>query len=335
MVALKDIAKETNFSINTVSLALRGVKRISPETMAFIKETAISMGYRPSRAALSLRNNENFDIAVVVPKFSLKSINEIFSGIQECFFKTPYRISLYFESDFFEIDKCGIDTMAVFKERPSACVMVRTKIAAALASKLKCENIPFVNIAVDKEELGDSVHINYEQGVYDSIKYMADHGCRKIIYIGRHNESKTGRKTGYIRAIKKLKRKNFILTANAIGIDAIYQEGMNMARKIATMKPRPDGIQAFNDTLAAGLLAGFHSVGLKVPENISIVGFDDSSIAPLTYPRLTSIALPGREAGIAAGKILQQRLSNGKKLQEKNKNLWKEFSTKLVVRESA
>ncbi|HEY3379480.1 MAG TPA: substrate-binding domain-containing protein, partial [Armatimonadota bacterium] len=163
----------------------------------------------------------------------------------------------------------------------------------------------------------------------EAIHYLARQGRRRIAYLGQAHS--ITRLAGYYRALAELGISPLLIEVDDRD-DEQFSAARDAARRFAELSPRPDAVQAYSDVMALGFIAGLHDLGISVPGEVAVIGFDDRRMAEVSWPLLTTVAQPSREVGVLAGKILLKKIAQEMRPPEG----WTQtLPTRLVVRESA
>jgi LacI family transcriptional regulator len=322
MSSLKDIAKSAELSINTVSRAIRGSGYVSEDAREKVMRIADELGYRPNRAARSLRFSKNFEIAVI-SFFGANSntgdqlMMEKFVGIKRRLATSGYEMNLHFldiNSDFESVNLKLLEDIA--GQNPDGIIVIGDgELCKSIYRLMDTKKIPAVLISYDVIPKMDCVYIDRLQGVGDAVHYLAAKGRSKIAFAG-FSGTCCNRILGYRKAIKELGLKGIIFRESSYSgddLERIFALGVAMSKRILGVKARPDGIIAYSDYLAAGLIAGLRESGVGIPEEIAVVGFDNRELAAFTNPGLTTIAQPNFKAGELAAEMLLDKISKPRK----------------------
>jgi LacI family transcriptional regulator len=337
MSGLKDIALRTQLSMNTVSRALRGQGYVSAESARKVLSVAAELGYRPSRAARSLRFKRNFKI-VVIGMLSPDSkgdqlMLEKIAGIKRQLTDAGYEMILTF---FYTGEQYAKDNLQQLDdltgENPDGIIIIGdTENLNFIYSEIEHREIAAVMISYDAVPGIDCVYIDREEGVYTAVRYLFECGRRNIAFAGYTNVV-CNRIKGYRRAVADLglKEKIFVMREKPQTLEDIYNLGMEQAEDIMRSSPVPDAIVAYSDYLAAGLLSGFRRLSVKVPEEIALIGFDNRELSLFTSPPLTTVSQPCLLSGEKAAEIVLQKINGnitGSRFTER-------IEMQLVVRQS-
>ncbi len=307
MVGLKDVARDTGLSIRTVSRVMTGKGAVSERALAKVMESATRLGYRPNRAARSLKLNQSYEVTVI-----LSGIDELFMEkvyfMEKALRESGYWVSLLMAESGAESSN---DIPAIIEEaldRRPAAIVIRGGIEREIA-KIEDSGIPY--LLIDSMYSYDSVNINRSQGVYDAVKYLHSTGRRKIAYAGMgepENQANMSRLPGYIKAINELRLFPEMLSGNTVLSAEQFENGRYVAHQI-DLERSPDAIIAYSDFMAMGLLAGFYDRKIRVPDQIAVVGFDDRPAASRSAPPLTTVRQPNKEVGLKAAEIILKKIA--------------------------
>lgn len=326
-VTIKDIAKLANVSHTTVSRALNDSPYINEETKAKIKELAKELNYVPNYSAKSLVLLKSYVIGVFFSSISEGTsdtfFHEIVKGVNKVMDK-EYNLVIRGIDDYknsHPIDKRNFDGIIVVSQSKNDDKFIQTVIE---------KNIPTVviNRFIENEGLVNIVP-NDTKGAYDAVTHFIKNNHKKIAMIegNKEFESNVYRKSGYLKA----------LYDNSISINEEYiisgrynmQSGYENMKKLLELKDRPTAVFCANDDIGVGAMKAITEEGLKVPDDISIIGFDDSNFCNYVTPQLTSV----RKDSITMSQYGGTNLLNI----IKNKEVDKErvyIESKLVVRKT-
>ena len=329
---LADIAKKANVSKMTVSRVISGKGQVSKETSKRIKKIINDFGYQPNLIARSLASNRSMIIGVIIPKieqmFFDNYIAQILSGVTDVAMQNDYRIMLC----PIEIEKSKkFEYLNIARSRLfDGMILLKTKFNDPNIPALTEKKYPFVLVSHKR----DSKKINFvdsenEKGAHLAMKHLYDLGHRDIAFVAGIMEETNGidRFNGYKDAIRDLGltyRREWVIYGD-FNKEKAYVE----SKKLFTTAKKPTAIFCSDDYMAIGVMERIKEMGLKVPNDIAIIGFDDIEIAAYVKPELTTIRQPIYELGKTATKILLDHINNDQK-----KIVHKFLNVELIKRNS-
>ncbi len=332
-VRLKDIARELGVSTITVSKALRSRPDISLETRARVLEKVKEMNYRPNLAARALVTGRTSMIGLVAPSLVHPFFSYLARGLQGVLRKSGYTLVMSSSEEDVKLERQAIEQLIA--RRVDALLVASIQHGPEIFRRVEESGIPY--ILIDRGMAGleaNFVGVNDEQVGRIATEHLLQAGCRTIAHIGRTGVSSTlGRQEGYKQALARhrlgggpayiVRRKAADATSEAAGFRA--------ARELLALTPRPDGIFCYNDAAAIGAMKAIMDSGLRVPEDVALVGcgnyhFDDFLRVPLT-----SVDQQNVQIGERAGRLALRLVKAKKALPPKTILL----EPKLVVRRSS
>ncbi len=319
---IKDVAKKAQVSTATVSLVMGGHPRISPQTIRKVKKTIKELGYVPSKSARDLVSRKTGNIGfVLTDDHFLRTepfYTQIFLGTEFAVRQLPYYILLAtIPSNFSEGD--ALPRFVV--ERNIDGLIIAGKVRSLFLERLKSYNFPVVMIDFLATQIGhSSVLIDNQDGAFQATNYLISLGHKDIAFLGAEFEhpSIKERYQGYKNALEQNK-----LAFNEgllVLIDAIIskESGYKAAKEVHLKKIPFSGIIACNDAMAIGAMQYFKDVGVNIPEELSIVGFDDIDSDIYQNPPLSTISVPkidmGQEAIQLIVQIIEKKIKSHKKI---------------------
>ena len=305
---IKDIARLASVSHSTVSRALRNSSLVDPKTTQKIQRIARKAGYRASAVARGLVTQETRTIGVVVTTIADPFVSEVLSGIEETANRHGYSVFLAESNTDSERE---IKAVQSFAERWVDGIVVTSSRVGSLHFELLSEmQVPIV--LVNNQRPGASAHsvmIQNREGSRQAVQHLMRLGHRRIAYIRDKfgYESDAERLAGYRTA---LRQGGIALSKELIVCgDGKAEGGMFAMRSLLGLEEPPTAVFCYNDMTALGALRCIHDERLQVPQDISVVGFDDLFIASYTSPRLTTVRQPRRQLGQLAMESLLRSMS--------------------------
>ncbi len=311
---LRDIAKELNVSISTVSRALQDNPRISVKTKKKVLELARQYNYFQTKHVNPFLSKKINAIGVIVPGIKYHLYAMAISGIEKVLEKHHLQIIICQSNESYAREK--ILVKGLMEAGVSGFIV-------SLASKTKefdhflevIENkvpLVFFNRLCDEVD-ADKVVIDNFKAAFDATQHLIDVGCSRIAYIGgpKFLQISLTRLLGYKQA---LANENIPINEAFIESSDFTREGnLNAARKLLYAPKHPDGILAFSDQVAIGAMLAAKERGLRMPEDIAIIGFNNEPLSEFLEPTLTSVEQPSYEMGVQAAQLIIERIANSEK----------------------
>jgi DNA-binding LacI/PurR family transcriptional regulator len=304
---IKDIAKELEISVSTVSRALKDYPGISSETKRKVKEVAEKLNYRPNAIALSLRNSRSYTIGVIIPEVVHFFFSTVISGIEAVANSRGYNVILTQTNEKFDREKSSINTMLSNQIDGFMISFSKETVDFDHFSKLLDQKYPIVFFdRVPDIPQAINVIVDDYQGAFDATTHLLSQGYDSIVHLAGPKNLKIcyERERGYRDA----------LTTNGISINEEFiiecllgtlEESKEITHKLLDRSiEKPNAIFANNDIVAVGAMMACKEAGLKIPEEIGIVGFSNWQICSMLEPSLTSVYQPGFEIGKMATELL-------------------------------
>ncbi|HDR88867.1 MAG TPA: LacI family transcriptional regulator [Bacteroidetes bacterium] len=308
-VTIKDIARELGVSPSTVSRALKDHPDISAETKKAVKELAEKYHYQPDAIALSLRSRQTRTIGVVIPEVVHHFFSSVISGIEDVAYHAGYQVMITQSNENYEREVRSIE--ALLNSRVDGILVSISKYTNHFnhLQKVLEEGVPLVFFDRACEEMEvDRVVVDDYFGAFRAVEHLIKMGCRRIAHFGSAQLLAIAQQRlhGYINALKEYDMK--VDERLIIQCDTLPQ-ALKMTGKVLDLSDPPDAIFAINDLTAAGAMKVIKERGLRIPEDIAIVGFTNGQIAHLTDPPLTSVEQHGYDMGREAARMLLDRLT--------------------------
>lgn len=328
-VTINDIARLAGVSKKTVSRVLNDHPLVNAETRKRIKQIMQEHGYRPDPQARGLALRRTFLIALAYDNPNPQYVVNMQRGILDTFEGTNYQLVLH------PVDRTSPDHLQrlqdfVDNHRPAGVIMPPSVSEdQEIAEMLKERNCPYVRIAsLVLDDAHSMVRTHDAEGAAQAARHIASLGHRKIAHIHGPKlfRSAHERMGGFVRGLAE-----FGLELDpALTIEAGYtfDSGERAGIQLLSRKDRPTAVFTGNDEMAFGVYSAARKSGLSIPDDLSVVGFDDTPMANRISPGLTTVQLPIREMGRQAAEILLKRLSD---VQVKTSP---EFQPEIVIRDS-
>ena len=333
-VTLKDVAEHAGVSQMTVSRVLNRGSIVSEATKSQVHKAIEELNYRPNIIARNLAGGSSYFIGMIYANPSTNYLSELLIGALNKCRSDGHHLLL---EDIEPTDDTGDfdDLLRQLRSANLNGVVITPPFSEdqALLETLRRENIPSVSIGFRNEEDVDlGICIDDEQAAFDVISYLSEQGHTRIGCVKGLEDDAFARRRfrGYKAGLDSLSLE-YSDTWVAAG-DYTYRSGMDAALAILNSPNPPTALFAINDDMAAGAIAACLQKGLKIPEDISIVGFDNSSIAGAIWPKLTTVNQPISDMAARAVALLVDHLKSARTTYNK-KNIV-QFSHSIVERET-
>ena len=328
--SLKDLAKELGVSIATVSRALRNSPEIGAEMQEKVKALAKKLNYRPNPFAQSLRKEAPRVIGVVVPNLVTHYYAAVLDGIEDEARKSGYSVISANTHEDSEREVQAIDNfISLHVEGIIACLAQSTTDYKHF-EEISQMSIPLVFFG--RTCLSDkfsSVTANGDVAAQEATQHLIDTGSRRIAFIGgpNHLDMVRRRKHGYLEAL----RENRIpIERELVVCEKIdYDWALEATKRLLDMENRPDAILAFNDIITFAAFSAIKDKGLRIPEDVALIGFTDDVHAQYVTPRMSAIEDQSHEMGMEACRLLLKNIGGDQKIYKKI------VPQKLVIRDTS
>ncbi len=331
-ITIKDIATELNISASTVSRALQDHPALKKETKDAVKALAKKWNYRPNSMALNFLRQTSSTIAVIVPDITSYFFSATVTGIQDIMASTKYNIMICVSNESFEEEALIIEKLSQVQIAGVLIAPASTTVNFDHIKTLQKNNIPLVIFDRDCKGLeAHKVLVDDYSGAFEAVDYLIKSGCKKIAHITGDSNLSTNnyRLQGYIDALKKNNLpviQDFIIHAKGFK----HEDGIAPTEKLLKSKNVPDAIFAVNDRLAVSAMRTAKKLKFKIPEDISIIGFDDEPHSAYFTPALSTVWQPVYSMGMLSARILLHDINReeGEDFELRHEV----FKTELVIR---
>ncbi|WP_263862215.1 DNA-binding transcriptional regulator CytR [Vibrio panuliri] len=329
MATMKDVAQLAGVSTATVSRALMNPEKVSSATRKRVEDAVLEAGYSPNSLARNLRRNESKTIIAIVPDICDPYYTEIIRGIEDAAMEHGYIVLLGDSAQQKKRENSFVNL--VFTKQADGMLLLGTDLPFDV-SKPEQKNLPPMVMACEfapELEL-PTVHIDNLTSAFEVVNYLTQLGHKRIAQISGPQDAALCqfRQQGYLQA---LRRAGISMNPSySIHGNFSFEDGAKAVRQLLTLPEPPTAIFCHNDAMAIGAIQEAKRLGLRVPQDLSVVGFDDIQFAQYCDPPLTTISQPryeiGRQAMLMMLEILRGHdVRTGSRLLETN----------LVVRKSA
>jgi LacI family transcriptional regulator len=330
MTTIRDVARRAGVSTMTVSRVINGSGYASPETRKRVQQAVGELGYVPNAVARHLRSRRTKTIALVLSDITNPFFTTIARGVEDAAARRGYAV-MFANTDESESEE--IQYLRMLAQRQIDGVLLVPAGSSGESFRLmRAQSIPVVVLdrRVSARHI-DEVRCDSEHGAYQLVHYLIDLGHRRIAMIsGRRNISTSvDRVAGYERALTEA---GIEVDPDLVRYDSFsLRAGYERAKEILTVSPRATAIFAANNFIAFGALRALRESGLRVPDDMSLVTFDDLPDDWHDDPLLTVLAQPAYDVGRQAAELLLDRLEG----RDKSKRRVILLPGELIVRRSS
>jgi len=322
-VTIKDVAKYAEVSVATVSRVLNNNGYVNIETEQKVVEAIQALNYKPNAIARSLYNKKTKTLGLIVPDITNPFFPELARAVEDITNKNGYTLLLYNSDEEAEKEKNYLEDL---QQKYVDGVILATN--SLTKQQLSEYNMPIVVLDRPVEDNIPTVIAKNYEGARVATQYLKDIGCQNIAHIKgpENNINAIRRYHGYLDEVKN---ESWFHQGLVVSGEYHMSTATQIAKELLEQYPSIDGIFAGNDVMAVGAIKAAHQLGRKIPEDLSIIGFDGITLGEMTIPELTTIAQPIYYMGELAAKILIE-LVEGKQIEQS----YYELDVDLVVRES-
>lgn len=308
---ITDIANELGVSPSTVSRSLNGHPAISDKTKKAVLRLARKKNYQPNLLALNLLQKRTNTIGVIVPEITGYFFSSVINGIQDLVQTEGINIIIGQSNESYKEEKRIVQTfLSINVDGFLISPSLKTKKFDHLKSLVN-NNIPLVIFDRDCEGLDniDKVFVDEYSGALSAVEYLIKSGCKRIAHIAGKQTLSTARHR--LQGYKDALEKNNVPFHDAYVVETSGfkpEHGIKATKKLLSLPEPPDAIFTINDGVAIGAMYIIKDLGIKIPEEISIIGFDDSPHSSYFKPSLSTVWQPTYEMGMLSARILLKRI---------------------------
>lgn len=328
---IKDLAKELKLHHTTISRALRNHPDVNEKTREMVLEAARKYNYVPNSFAKSLRSSKSKTIVVMVPVIKNFFFSEVLGVIIDLAFQAGYSVMINQSNEDGEMELQNLD--AIMKNRVAGVIASVANVKANKDNYLQLKKLGIPVVLFDRffeDEDFSKVVINNYQGAFEATEYLVNSGRKSIaFYLGQEdNPVFQERYHGYLDALDKHKipvNSDLIICG---GID--LEDGIELINKIIATNTETDALLCAVDMVALGVISGSRELGIHIPDDLALIGFDNEPAGRIIRPALTTVAQPVDKIGKTAFDLLLLNINHKAQQSEII-----ELKMELIKRESA
>ncbi|MEC4588505.1 catabolite control protein A, partial [Bacillus safensis] len=308
-VTIYDVAREANVSMATVSRVVNGNPNVKPTTRKKVLEAIDRLGYRPNAVARGLASKKTTTVGVIIPDISSIFYSELARGIEDI--ATMYKYNIILSNSDQNTDKELHLLNTMLGKQVDGIVFMGGNITDVHVEEFKRSPVPIVLAAsVEEQAQTPSVNINYEQAIYDSVQLLVEKGHKRIAFVsGPMSEpiNSVRKLAGYKRALEEAGIA-FDDTLVAEG-DYSYDSGIEALAHLLEQSDKPTAVIAATDEMALGVIHGAQDRGVSIPEDLEVIGFDNTRLSLMVRPQLTTVVQPTYDIGAVAMRLLTKLMN--------------------------
>ena len=312
MVSIREVAKRAGVSPATVSRVINGTANVDPAKKERVLTVIEETGFKPNELARALFKKSSKIIGVIVPNIENAFFSELARAIEEEAYQNNYRILLCNSQNDTEKELLNIQTLSQL-QADGIIIMTNSE---GLAGKIGDCSVPFVILDRKIEGLNEIAFIeaDHYKGGRMAMEHLLRCGCKNVVCMRGPQKFSSGQQRflGY----QDVCRENG-LKEQWLDCDYDYEEGLHAAEKLLREYPDVDGILACNDMVAIAAYKILLNKGLRVPEDVQLMGFDNIRFSRLFAPEFSTIIQPIREMGTLAVQVIV-RYANGEPIRKEN-----------------
>ncbi|SIT85378.1 catabolite control protein A [Edaphobacillus lindanitolerans] len=306
-VTIYDVAREANVSMATVSRVVNGNPNVKPATRKKVKEAIDRLGYRPNAVARGLASKKTTTVGVIIPDISKGFYAELARGIEDIATMYEYNIILSNSDQKEDKEIRLLETM--LGKQVDGIVLMSDAVTPALREEISRSSVPVVLAGtVDPEGLIPSVNIDYKGAAREAVSKLIGNGHKEVAFVSGPFNTVINRDfllEGYKEALEEA---GIALDEGLVfELDDSYDAALEAWHAIDR---RPTGVFAGSDELAIGVIHGALDAGLSIPEDVEVIGFENTKLARMVRPRLTSVVIPLYDIGAVSMRLLTKYMSN-------------------------
>jgi LacI family transcriptional regulator len=328
LATIKDVAKVAGVSVSTVSRVINKSGYVSNEADTNVRKAMTKLNFSPSGVARGLVSGMTSTVGLLIPDVANPFYADIVRGIEDSAIQNGFATILCNYDWKIEREKMYLEKLRQSRVDGIILAGSRSKVEDLLNL---IGDVPFVVIDRRENPIGGSVWMDNEVGGRVATRHLIDIGCKRIAHLSgpKLSPSALGRKKGFLLEVEERKLKGLEISGEVYQGDYRYEGGYNLAIDLLSKKDRPDGIFAANDIMAIGVIQAAQTLGLSIPEDLAVIGYDNIPMGEYIFPKLSTIDQPAYLMGHTSWEMLHNLMSSDKRSHQEI-----EFVPKLVVRQS-
>ncbi len=308
-ITIYDVAREANVSMATVSRVVNGNPNVKPSTRKKVTEAISRLGYRPNAVARGLASKKTTTVGVIIPDISSIFFSELARGIEDI--ATMYNYNIILSNSDQNKDKEFHLLNTMLGKQVDGIVFMGGNISEEHVEEFKRSPVPIVLAAtLERSKQIPTVNINYKQAAYDAVSGLLENGHTDVAFV-------TGPMHDLINLEEKLEGYRKALKSKGIEYrgeyvvegDYTYDSGIEAYDKLSELAEMPTAVFVATDEMALGVIHGAQDSGKNIPNDIEVIGFDNTRLATMVRPQLTTVVQPTYDIGAVAMRLLTKLMN--------------------------
>jgi len=304
-----DVAREAGVSMATVSRVVNGNPNVKPSTRKKVLEAIERLGYRPNAVARGLASKKTTTVGVIIPDISSIFFAELARGIEDI--ATMYKYNIILCNSDQNKDKEIHLLNTLLGKQVDGIVFMGGKITEEHVEEFKRAAVPIVMAAtVDMNEEVPSVNIDYQNAVYEAVSHLLEKGHSSVAMVtGPLEDPINGyyKFNGYRKALEEQGKK--VDESQVFVGEYTYDSGIEAIESFLDSGNKPSAVFVGTDEMALGVIHGAQDRGLSVPEDLEVIGFDNTRLATMVRPTLSTVVQPMYDIGAVAMRLLTKLMN--------------------------
>ncbi|SHF79881.1 catabolite control protein A [Ornithinibacillus halophilus] len=307
-VTIYDVAREANVSMATVSRVVNGNPNVKPTTRKKVLATIERLGYRPNAVARGLASKKTTTVGAIIPDISSIFFAELARGIEDI--ATMYKYNMILSNSDQNKDKEIQLINAMLEKQVDGIIFMGGNISEEHVKEFSSASVPVVLAATyDGSDTIPSVNIDYEEAAYEATNYLIEKGNKQPAFVSGKEDTAINqlKYQGYVRALEETG--SAVKDEYIVKGDYTYDSGIKLVNELLELNERPTAIFVAADEMALGVIHGAQDRGLKVPDDLEVFGFDNTRLATMVRPTLSTIVQPMYDIGAVAMRLLTKYMN--------------------------
>ncbi|WP_077299021.1 catabolite control protein A [Virgibacillus pantothenticus] len=307
-ITIYDVAREANVSMATVSRVVNGNPNVKPTTRKKVLATIERLGYRPNAVARGLASKKTTTVGAIIPDISSIFFAELARGIEDI--ATMYKYNMILSNSDQNEDKEVQLINTMLEKQVDGIIFMGGNISEQHVQQFKSSSVPVVLAATyDENNEIPSVNIDYEQAAFEATQFLIEQNKSVPAFVSGLEETH----------INQLKYKGYARALNEAGLsvneslivkgDYSYNSGIEAVNQLLEENEKPEAIFVASDEMALGVIHGIQDKGYRVPDDIEVFGFDNTRLATMVRPTLSTIVQPMYDIGAVAMRLLTKYMN--------------------------